>query len=116
MSEQLGLAIAAPTPEPDQPPPTFTPESLSYILTPTPHYLLDAGQAMQGRYYALSGDIGEVTLWFDPTLAPLPAPPEQSNTWIATFNGVPIHDFGLPHRRDALKVLAVKLNESLSCG
>ena len=88
--------------------PVPTAAELSHSLTPTPHKQLQRGTAMQGTWRTLTHTY-RITLWCNPTLAPIPAPPEQTNTWIVTRDDQPLHTAGLPHRKDALRLLAEHL-------
>ena len=111
MAEQLGLLMPTPTAEAIAMPAPPSADKLSYSLSRQPSRLLPVGVAMNGIWADVSGIIAEVTLWCNPTLAPIPAPPEQSNTWVVSVDGQPIHDRGLPHRRDALQLLADYLGD-----
>ena len=82
------------------------------LATPTgsifklvPHKLLPFGAAERVEAELPEFRTAAITLWHSIPLAPLDAPRGHCNTWIATIDGEPVHDIGLPHKRDAQEAL-----------
>lgn len=67
--------------------------------------VLPRGMAYRTEAQLPDNRTAAVTLWHNTELAPLPAPPRHCNTWIATIDDAPIHEIGLPHKRDAQEAL-----------